>query len=962
MGDHVVEFSRDFRFYLTTKLRNPHYLPEVSVKVTLLNFMITPLGLEDQLLGIVAAKEKPELEEKKNELIIESAKNKKQLKEIEDKILEVLSTSEGNILEDETAIEVLSSSKKLSEEISVKQEIASKTEEEIDKTRGGYKPVAQHSSILFFTISDLANIEPMYQYSLTWFINLYLQSIVNSEPSSDLTRRIMNLNDHFTYSIYRNVCRSLFEKDKLLFSFLLCIGIRRGSGKIDEQEWRFLLTGGVALENKFPNPASDWLTDKSWAEIVRCSALPSFNGILKHFTEHLSEWKAFYDSASPQTEPLPEPWEDELNKLQHLIILRCLRPDKVTLGVRDFITFYMSPTYIEPPTFDLSKCYEDSDCCVPLIFVLSPGADPMASLVKFAEDIGVTRSHFQTISLGQGQGPIAAKMINQAIEVGDWVVLQNCHLATSWMPILEKICEEVIVPEKTHKNFRLWLTSYPTERFPVSILQNGVKMTNEPPMGLRANLLRSYHSDPISDPAFFNGCNKTKVWKKLLFSLCFFHALVQERRNFGPLGWNIPYEFNESDLRISVQQQQMFLNDYEDVPLEALTYLTGQCNYGGRVTDERDRRLILSILSIFYCREVTEDENYNFSSSGSYFAPPEGPYESYLEYIRSLPLTPHPEVFGLHENADITKNQRETQQLFDGILLTLPRQTSSGGKSSQEVIEDLASDILSKIPFPFDTEVVQKKYPVLYEESMNTVLLQELIRFNRLTGVVRSSLQNIQKAIKGLVVMSSELEDVFGSMMVGRVPSMWAAKSYPSLKPLGSYVADLVARLRFFKTWVDEGSPNVFWISGFYFTQSFLTGAMQNFARRYKIPIDHLGFEFEVTDEEQDMKHKPEDGVYVKGLFMEGARWDKVNKVVGESLPKMLYDPVPIIWLKPGKTADFEESATYSCPVYKTSARRGVLSTTGHSTNYVLSVNLPSNRPENHWVVRGVAMLCQLDD
>lgn len=333
-----------------------------------------------------------------------------------------------------------------------------------------------------------------------------------------------------------------------------------------------------------------------------------------------------------------------------------------------------------------------------------------------------------------------------------------------------------------------------------------------------------------------------------------------------------------------------------------------------------------------------------------------------MEYIRSLPLTPDPEVFGLHENADISKNQRETQQLFDGILLTLPRQTSSGGKSSQDVLKDLASDILSKIPPPFDTEMVQKKYPVLYEESMNTVLLQELIRFNRLTGVVRSSLRNIQKAIKGLVVMSSELEDVFGSMMVGRVPSMWAAKSYPSLKPLGSYVADLVARLRFFKTWIDEGSPNVFWISGFYFTQSFLTGAMQNFARRCKIPIDHLGFEFEVTDEEHDMSSKPEDGVYVKGLFIEGARWDRANKVVGESLPKMLYDSVPIIWLKPGETAEFKENETYSCPVYKTSARRGVLSTTGHSTNYVLSINLPSKRPENHWVVRGVAMLCQLDD
>ena len=163
-------------------------------------------------------------------------------------------------------------------------------------------------------------------------------------------------------------------------------------------------------------------------------------------------------------------------------------------------------------------------------------------------------------------------------------------------------------------------------------------------------------------------------------------------------------------------------------------------------------------------------------------------------------------------------------QLFDTILLTLPRQSGGGGKSSADAMLELAADILTKLPENFDMDMVIDKYPVIYTESMNTVLRQELIRYNRLLSVVRSSLINLQKAIKGLVVMSSELEDVFNSMLVGKVPASWASKSYPSLKPLGGYVTDFLQRLRFFQDWIDHDSPSNFWVSGFYFTQSFFTG------------------------------------------------------------------------------------------------------------------------------------------
>ncbi|XP_054243607.1 dynein axonemal heavy chain 12 [Indicator indicator] len=961
LGEAIVEYSSDFKLFITTKLRNPHYMPEIATKVSLLNFMITPEGLEDQLLGIVVARERPELEEERNTLILQSAANKKHLKELEGKILETLHSSEGNILQDETAINVLDSAKIMADEITKKQQVAEKTELKIAQSREGYRPIAKHSSVLFFSIADLANIDPMYQYSLSWFVNLFIKSIRDSYKSDIFEKRLQYLSDHFVYHLYCNVCRSLFEKDKLLFSFLLCCNLLMAENEIEHQEFMFLLTGGVGLKNMYKNPDPSWLPDKSWDEICRASEIPALKGLRSHVSENISEWQKFYDSKEPQNFPLPEELNNTLNELQKMIILRCLRPDKIVPAVRTFVRVKLGKKFVEPPSFDLTKSYLDSNSTIPLIFVLSPGADPMSSLQKFANVKEMIGSKFQSISLGQGQGPIATEMIQKGMEEGTWVCLQNCHLAVSWMPMLEKICEEFNT-EKCHPDFRLWLTSYPSPEFPVTILQNGVKMTNEPPTGLRLNLLQSFLSDPISDPAFFSGCpEKELVWEKLLFGVCFFHALVQERRKFGPLGWNIPYGFNDSDLQISIRQLQLFINEYSHVPFEAISYLTGECNYGGRVTDDWDRRLLLTVLDDFYNPYIIENPRYRFSPSGNYYAPPKGTYEDYIEFIKSLPFSQQPEVFGLHENADISKDLQQTKILFESLLLTQEGGTQGTSGGDDNTLYEIADSILSKLPSNFDIESCLNKYPVKYEESMNTVLVQEMERFNNLIQTIRISLINLKKAIKGLVVMDAELEALCGSLLIGKVPEKWAKHSYPSLKPLGSYIQDLLDRLKFLQDWYELGKPTVFWLPGFYFTQAFLTAAMQNYARKHRIPIDLLGYEFQVIP--QDIADTaPEDGVYIHGLYLDGARWDRTKGMLAEQHPKLLFDMMPIIWIKPTAKSDIKKSNAYVCPLYKTSERKGILSTTGHSTNFVIAMTLNTDKPVQHWIKRGVALLCQLDD
>ncbi|GFR44543.1 hypothetical protein Agub_g5814 [Astrephomene gubernaculifera] len=969
LGDTTIEYSEAFRFYMTTKLRNPHYLPEVSVKVTLLNFMITPEGLEDQLLGIVVRLERPELEEQKTRLVLAGAENARQLKEIEDRIIEVLSASEGNILEDETAINVISSSKQLSNDIAQKQQISDKTERTIDETRLGYKPVARHVSVLFFCISELAAIEPMYQYSLLWFVNLFEDTIARAEKSKDLTRRIEALISYFTYSLYINICRSLFEKDKLLFSFALTVSIRAHIKQtLDLSLFRFLLTGGISTAEPPPNP-SDWLADRCWAEMVRLAEhWEAFRPLPDSFREDPGPWRAMYDSADPTRVRFPEPWHSRLDSFQKLLIIRLIRPDKLVGAIQNYVLDSMGQKYIEPPPFDLDRCYQDSTCLTPLIFVLSPGSDPMSGLLKYAD---VMRVSVESISLGQGQGPKAARLIEAAQANGGWVVLQNCHLAVSWMPTLERLCEGLSL-DNTSPAFRLWLTSYPSPAFPVSVLQNGIKMTNDPPKGLRANLLGSYLSDPVNDYAFFEGCSRPAVFKKLLFGLCFFHAFVQERLKFGPLGWNVPYQFSAPDFVISARQLQMFLNEMppgeaSPIPLPALRYLTGECNYGGRVTDAHDRRTLMSILDIFYCAGALQ-EGYAFSPSGRYYAPPEGPVESYLAYIRGLPILADPEVFGLHGNADITKDQQETDLLLSSLLAASSGGAAGGGggggaAARDAVLAEVAADITARVPQPFDIEAVRFKYPVDYYESMNTVLCQELVRFNRLLEVIHSSLAALQKALRGLVLMSGDLEALGSSMYDGRVPTLWMDKSYPSLKPLAPYVADLIERCRMMSEWVAHGPPAVFWISGFYFTHAFLTGVKQNYARKRHIPIDTITFSYTCMPGSADMyKSAPDDGALISGMFVEGARWDSELGLLQESLPKVLFSPAPLIKLSPCDVAEQSTFPHYECPLYRTPERRGVLATTGHSTNFVMELMIPSDMPQDHWIRRGVAFLLSLAD
>jgi dynein heavy chain len=280
IGDTVIPYHFDFRLYVTTQLPSPHYSPELSAKVTLLDFTCTPARLEEQILALVVAKERPDFEEMKSNLVLQNSKNKKKLHEIQAKMLALLENTDPNkLLDDLDLINTLTESNKMSQNIQQQVKESDETEREIDKSRQPYQIVAFRGSLLFFCISNLFHVDPMYQYSLAWYINFFGLCIDATPPSEDLNIRLHSLIETSTVNFYNNICRSLFERHKPMFAFLLCSRIMQGANEIDARELRFLIAGPVKLIEEGENPAPSWLTSKSWYEIKALDLLPTFSGI-----------------------------------------------------------------------------------------------------------------------------------------------------------------------------------------------------------------------------------------------------------------------------------------------------------------------------------------------------------------------------------------------------------------------------------------------------------------------------------------------------------------------------------------------------------------------------------------------------------------------------------------------------------------------------------------------------------
>ncbi|KAG7214621.1 hypothetical protein INR49_010513 [Caranx melampygus] len=857
VGDKECFFHPGFRLILHTKLANPHYKPEIQAQTTLINFTVTRDGLEDQLLAQVVNQERPDLEHLKSELTKQQNMFKIELKLLEDELLTRLSAAESNFLGDNVLVEKLETTKHTAAEIEMKVLEAKVNEVKINEAREHYRPVAVRASLLYFIMNDLNKINPMYQFSLKAFNVVFHKAVELAEACEEVESRVNTLIDCVTYSTFNYISRGLFERDKLTFTAQLAFQLLLMSKEIEVRELDFLLRFNI--DHSYISPL-DFLSNSAWSAIKVMSFTDEFRGLERDIEGSPKRWKKLVESECPEKEKFPQEWKGK-SSLQKLIMMRALRPDRMTYALRNFVEEKLGVKYTEGRKTEFAKSFRESGPASPVFFILSPGVDPLKDVESLGSKLGFTidLGKLHNVSLGQGQEAVAEVAMEKAAKEGHWVILQNIHLVGRWLGSLEKLLERCC--EDSHPDYRVFMSAQPAPTrqehiIPQGILENAIKITNEPPTGMHANLHAALDN---FDQDILDQCSREQEFKTILFSLCYFHACVAERRKFGPQGWNRKYPFNTGDLTISVNVLYNYLEANAQVPWEDLRYLFGEIMYGGHITDDWDRRL---------CRTYLEE----------YMQPNQG----YHDFIDEMLPHESPVHYGLHPNAEIEFLTVTSDNLFHTLLeLQSPDAVMGEGVSQtlEEKVKTILDEVLEKLPEEYNMSDITSK--TAERSPYILVCFQECERMNMLISEIRRSLKELDLGLKGELAISSEMEKLQTALFFDNVPDTWTKLAYPS-----TYTV------------------------------------MQTLARKNEWPLDKVNLTVDVTKKFKEEFNQPaREGAYVYGLYMEGARWDTQAGVITEARLKELTPSMPVISVRAVPNDRQETRNIYECPLYKTKIR-----------------------------------------
>ena len=653
------------------------------------------------------------------------------------------------------------------------------------------------------------------------------------------------------------------------------------------------------------------------------------------------------------------------NLFQKLLVIRTLRPDRMTMAMRMFVQetlpdgkMYTEADQTLSSTQILGQALADASPETPIFFILSAGVNVVEYVDKMAmqpEYMKTRQVDYHNISMGQGQDILAMSRLEVAHKQGHWIILNNIHLMPIWCVELEKKLDQFNIAGN-HPGMRLFLTAEPSKTLPIGILSRSIKLTNEPPSGLKANLMRSISSFKEED---FDE-NEPKV-RAIMFGLAHFHAILMERKKFGPMGYNMMYPFGLGDLRDAAICLLNFMESAPSkIPWEDLQYIFGQIIWGGHIVNDNDRLLSMTY-QIYYMQDALLDSHEMFpfceGTNVSFKSPLPSTRAQYVLHIENTLPKDTPMAFGLHPNAEIGYRTFASNEMFE-TLVDLQSGSSGGGEglSPTEIAAQKMEEVVSKmedVNFEMDEVTASIDEVGPYEN----VFIQECAAMEVLTDFMSRSLKELSRGFAGELTMSSAMEKLENSLYLGRVAPAWEKLAWPSMRSLDLWISDLLKRFKQLNEWCGNPNeiPKVTWLSGLIIPESFLTAIKQVTAQQKGLELDKLvtWTEWSKKMSADNVDGKPRTGAYMSGFYMQGARFDTGTLLMAESKPKELFSYMPVVTCSAVLALEEEKNGVFSAPTYKTEFR---------GPTFIFSAQIRTKHPNAKWVLAGVALVMDVGE
>ena len=936
LDNQSAEFDENFRLYMTSSRSRSVSLstliPGFSSRSTIIDCGISSPALEELLMLELMAKEATEDEKQRESLEKQIATDRGLEKEAEDRILKLLSGSTlEQVLDDEAGIETMKNAKKTALDIGRKIDESRRTMEALEAKRGRYAGIVKKACAMYFTAEEMGKLEGKYgNYSLENFRTVFSKSIEGSEEKALLPaeERIKELAAKVGNAVFSSITRGVAAGHRLIFAFLFAVRTGIQAGTISQTEWNSFIrneaSAAESQESSSANPVPELMSDAGWrlALILEKTLPDKFAGLVSDLSGNRSAWET-----AVKNHRLPADWEPKLSPFSRvLLLLKVLRGQHSPAEV---LSPFLGPELLLPHPSSaaqepIERAFEESRKSAPIIVFFGPGAEVVPTISRLAEKRGFG-DKFNVISLGQDQGIVAKRVIILAQGKGEWVVLENCHLSGTWIKELETIVEALKEPKTAiHDDFRLFLTSPQSQQSPFSavLLNAGVKICMEKTGGVKASL-RTLYTELI--PHYFEGCSKRcEEFHKIMFGLCLFHCQIKDI-----------YASNNSDLIAVILMLKSLVEDPEEIQWETLYFYVGQVIYGSRTATELGRLHITALLRKLCATTVLQPE---YSIFGAKLPSSVDTLEAYQSFIDSFPAD-CPVETSEDFLESIRKIASRTVQLENSL-------------SAQQTLLKLICELQAKMPPQIDLatgnkELFQAKTGVT---PITGVLIREVKLYNALVEEITVSLDSAQKYLAGNSVNGPS--EIIAEISRGEVPTSWLARAYPTARRLTPFLEDLGKRVEYFRGWVGKGEPKSFWISAFFFPESFVAVAVRaGYSKKSKGGIEKLWLDFKILSGNEPSAAGT---IIIHGLYLQGAEWDDKKKCLTETAKSGVLLP-PLI-VQPTTTEKPENENMFSCSVYVTDRK-------GEDQKLGMTIDFPTEkRLVEHWNEKGTAIVLQLSE